>query len=88
MPHAAHERNITAFKIKQIGRNEAGFTAVNLVGKEINDALAKQLAEALEKNTTLHKLDLDDNLIGDEGATAIGAALEKNTTLVACQPWR
>ena len=39
------------------------------------------MQKALETNTTLSKLDLIDNNIGYEGATAIAKALETNTTL-------
>ena len=49
---------------------------------EIRYEEATLLANALEKNTTLERLDLYANNIGDEGAKALASALEKNTTLV------
>ena len=49
---------------------------------EIGDEGAKDLAEALEKNNTLTRLDVASNSIGAEGAKALAKALEKNTTLI------
>lgn len=39
------------------------------------------MALMLEKNTSLRKLSLDSNHIGDDGAIRLGQALEKNLTL-------
>jgi Ran GTPase-activating protein (RanGAP) involved in mRNA processing and transport len=39
------------------------------------------MAAALEHNTTLTQLNLEDNQIGDEGAKALAAALEHNFSL-------
>ena len=49
--------------------------------RNLTDAHASAIAKALETNTTLLKLDLRSNKIGDEGAKAITKALETNTTL-------
>ena len=50
---------------------------VNLIG----DSGAMSIAQALEHNTALVKLDLWDNKIGDKGAVSLARALEKNTVL-------
>ena len=42
--------------------------------------MKKAIAATLEKNSTLTKVDLQGNKIGDEGTKAIVAALEKNST--------
>jgi Ran GTPase-activating protein (RanGAP) involved in mRNA processing and transport len=49
---------------------------------EIGDEGAIRIAEGLEKNTSLKKLDLRDCEIGVRGAKRIGEMLEKNASLV------
>ena len=52
-----------------------------LNGSHIDAESAEAISSALEKNTTLKKLNLSWCGIGDEGAVAISRALEKNTSL-------
>ena len=41
----------------------------------------KAIGEALKENTSLTRINLSNNKIGDEGGKAIGVALKVNTTL-------
>ena len=52
---------------------------MGLIGKEIDDAAASQLAEELRSNATLTKMWLTDNQIGDAGAAQLADALRANT---------
>ena len=56
-------------------------THLNLYVKHIRKDDAMALATALQRNTTLTRLDLTLNSLGDEGATALATALQGNTTL-------
>ena len=59
----------------------AGGAVVDLNCANIGDAGATQLAEALQGNTTVHTLNLGDNLIGDAGAAQLAEALHGNATV-------
>ncbi len=54
---------------------------VLLARSGIDDEGALKLAAALEKNSSVTKIDLSDNEIGAEGAVALAAALEKNSSV-------
>ena len=58
-----------------------GKSKLTLRGRHLSPEKAQKLAESLPNNTTLKKLHLGNNNIGDAGLTAIAAALETNTTL-------
>ena len=71
----------------QILKTNTTLDTLNLSGYHDKDMMmvdlgAIELAEALETNTTLTDLILDNNKIGDEGAKAIAEALKTNTTLI------
>jgi Ran GTPase-activating protein (RanGAP) involved in mRNA processing and transport len=55
---------------------------LDLRSKEINAGQAQQLAKELATNTTLKRLYLDSNGIGDEGAACITDALRINKSLL------
>ena len=59
----------------------AGKSKLTLRGRHLSPEKAQKLAESLPNNTSLKKLHLGNNNIGDVGLTAIAAALETNTTL-------
>jgi len=56
-------------------------TSIDMNACKIGDAGATKLASVLEKNATLHKLELQMNDITPTGAEKLVDALEKNTTL-------
>jgi Ran GTPase-activating protein (RanGAP) involved in mRNA processing and transport len=56
-------------------------TTLNLIGSKIGAKEAKQIAKELALNTTLKRLYLYDNCIGDDGAIAIANALRTNSSL-------
>ena len=53
----------------------------HLIGAQIGDKDARAIAEALQTNSKLTHLDLENNDIGVDGATEIEKALTGNTTL-------
>ena len=66
--------------LKKIIKNKYGST-LNLDNNEIGVEGAKELAEALETNTSLTTVILSNNGIGDRGAIALATALRANHTL-------
>ena len=54
---------------------------LDLSQNDIADFGARQLAEALQRNSALTVLELESNAIGDAGATDLAKALEVNSTL-------
>ena len=59
----------------------AGCFELNLCMNDIGDVGATALADALEDNTTLTKVDLSNNLIGPKGAESLAIALQENVAL-------
>mmetsp|Transcript_23549 Transcript_23549/g.35238 ORF Transcript_23549/g.35238 Transcript_23549/m.35238 type:complete len:578 (-) Transcript_23549:133-1866(-) len=56
-------------------------TNLDLSGNVLDDEGAKELADALIRNSILKVLNLNGNEIGDEGGEALAKALRSNTTL-------
>ena len=54
---------------------------LDLRRNRIGDGGALSIAKALQRNTKLRKLWLDDNAIGDEGAKALASGLRQNRAL-------
>ena len=56
-------------------------TLIDVNSKQIGDAEAKELAEALKVNQTITRIDLGGNQIGDAGAKELAEALKVNQTI-------
>ncbi len=67
--------------LQRIVNNDPTLTSPDLTYKQIGDAEAREIANALRNNKTLTRIDLLGNQIGDAGAGAIAEALLTNTTL-------
>ncbi|WP_425364487.1 hypothetical protein [Candidatus Tisiphia endosymbiont of Mystacides longicornis] len=65
--------------IQQITTNS--ITNLELNNKQIDDAKAKELAEALKDNHSITNLYIQNNQIGDAGVQAIAEALKTNHTI-------
>ncbi len=65
----------------EILKTDTTVTNLNLSCCDIDDAGAKDLADALKTNSTLISLNLENNNIGDEGTKALAKALETNKAL-------
>mmetsp|Transcript_20712 Transcript_20712/g.29761 ORF Transcript_20712/g.29761 Transcript_20712/m.29761 type:complete len:175 (+) Transcript_20712:110-634(+) len=57
-------------------------TEIHWNGMHIGDREVSDIANALQKNTSLKTLDLKDNSITDKGASLLINALQVNTTLI------
>uniref|UniRef100_A0A7S3JYH1 Uncharacterized protein n=1 Tax=Aureoumbra lagunensis TaxID=44058 RepID=A0A7S3JYH1_9STRA len=68
--------------IRRIEKNDHSPLNLNLSLNGVGAEVAKNLAIALEKNSSLLNLDLSVNEIGDEGAKNLAIALKKNTSLL------
>ncbi|CAK0817810.1 unnamed protein product, partial [Prorocentrum cordatum] len=60
---------------------EAGLPHISLLGKTLGPEAAKELARALESNTTVRLLEMEGSNIQDDGAAALAKVLGVNTTL-------
>ena len=58
-----------------------GVAWINLMGCNIGDKGAVEVAKALENNATVTTISLSDNHIGNEGAIALADALRNNNTV-------
>ena len=56
---------------------------VRAMHNEFRDATAKAIAEAIEDNPPIEKIDLASNLINDSGGELLGLAIASNTKLVS-----
>lgn len=56
---------------------------VRAMHNEFRDATAKAIAEAIECNTHIERLDLSNNLINDSGGELLGLAIAVNTNLIS-----
>eukprot|EP00943_MAST-04B_sp_MAST-4B-sp1_P006138 g6138.t1 len=74
------EKIIGRRKTKQL--REGLLTEMDLRGKWIGVKEAKTIAEALKVNTSLKKINLSYNNIGDEGASAIAKGIQENKNCV------
>lgn len=54
----------------------------SLAGLSVTDAECRAIAEVLQENQSLKKLDLSNNCFGDEGAVILANALEMNNVLM------
>ncbi len=62
---------------QQINRRDTGHVSFC----KIRDGGARALAAALRRNTTLRKLDLDGNEMGNDGRLSLAEAMRLNTTV-------
>ena len=60
---------------------QASLTSLNLERNNIDDAGARELADALKVNSSLTSLNLGRNEIGDAGARELADALKVNSSL-------
>ena len=67
--------------IQKIKSNDASLTELRWVYHGVGVSRAKELAAALRVNETLAKIDLYDNIMGNDGVKELAAALQVNKTL-------
>lgn len=67
--------------VDQIKRNDTALKEVELSGKKIDDKKAIEIFKALEKNTNLLRLYLNDNQLTDDCVKSICDSLSLNSTL-------
>ena len=70
---------------KALQSQDTQLTVLNLQNTSISSSCVITLAEALQSNRTLQRLDLSENEIGYLGAAALAQALKKNQTLTHLQ---
>jgi hypothetical protein len=58
---------------------------LDLRGNEITSIGARDIADALEHNSTVYEVDLSENLIGHDGMRALAKALADNHAVTACR---
>ena len=66
-----------------IGSDRCELRSLNLGSNRIGDGGAKDIAEELRVNSTLHVLDLRRNGISAEGAMELAHALEENVSITS-----
>lgn len=57
--------------------------ALHLSNAGLTPSLVVQIADFLEQNATLTRVDLSNNLIGAHGASCLAASIAKNSTLTS-----
>jgi Ran GTPase-activating protein (RanGAP) involved in mRNA processing and transport len=73
--------------LSRLKANDESLKEVDLMGIKIGPKEAKELAQALQGNTTLTELNLSDNQIEAEGVQVIADVLKTNTTLTKLHLW-
>ena len=75
------QSDVVRFSAITTGLHYNCISHLNLSSNNISDAVATDLAQALQHNSTLEKLNLSNNNISDVGATDLAQALQHNSTL-------
>lgn len=68
-------------EIQKLKKNDAFLKEVNLSKKKIDDSIAKELFQALNKNTVCSRVLLKDNLLSDACVVSICDTLQQNSTI-------
>lgn len=64
-------------------RADRSITVLHLSNAGLTPSLVVQIADFLEQNATLTRVDLSSNPIGGHGATCLAASIAKNSTLTS-----
>ena len=75
-------RPYVEFYLQRLLKNEVGLIQLNLISRNVDDDNVEELMNALNDNTEVKKIILDDNNISDVGLGMIAELLRRNETIV------
>ena len=73
--------NISARTLAKILWSDNKIQSVDVSCMDISDASGSYIARAMKNNTSIYKLEMNDNLLGSKTCATLGESLEANSTL-------
>lgn len=73
--------NISARTLAKVLWSDSNIQSVDVSSMNISDASGAYIARAMKNNTSIYKLEMNENLLGSKTCTILGESLESNSTL-------